>query len=631
MDMRKGYGHDHPLDAEYVEREALRCFVQRLGATRGDLVVKSLWLSLSFALGLTLALPSMASAAQPPAQTAGQRLESVIADHWKWWLSDNPVEANAMGVRDSGRALPDISLATRDRRADDAKAFLARLKAIPDTGLKPDARTNKAILARLLTEQIEANGFGQRMMLFTTYDSLFQDFAGIGERIPFDREADYLAYNERMAAFPKLNDEAITITRRALAEGFIQPCVALGGFEGTITGAVDGPIEKTRFYSPFARPRPANIAQDIWEAMSNRARINIQDKVIPEYRRFAAFYLSEYKPKCRASVGASAMPGGPAFYAAQVRRHTTTDLTPDAIHQIGLSEVARIGARMDGVAKAAGYPTRAEMVTEIRSNPKYYAHSPEDLMAAAARTAKTIDGMLPRYFGKLPRLPYGIKAIPKETAETTTTAYYSPGSPQAGLAGNYYVNTSKLDQRPLFELPALTAHEAVPGHHNQIALQQELDLPEFRKHIVGFTAYVEGWGLYAEYLGEEMGLYDTPEKMMGRLSYEMWRACRLVVDTGMHAKGWSKDQAITYMRENTALTDANIEAEVNRYISWPGQALGYKLGEIKIRELRARAEKTLGSKFDLRRFHDAVLGQGPVPLDTLDGQIDSWIAAEKAR
>jgi uncharacterized protein (DUF885 family) len=577
------------------------------------------------AAGLLVALSSPALAA--PAQD----LDTVIADHWAWWLSDNPVEANAMGVRDSGRALPDISLATRDRRADDARRFLARLKAIPDTGLKPDARTNKAILARLLSEQIEASGFGQRMMLFTTYDSFFQDFAGIGERIPFDRLQDYQAYLDRMAAFHKLSAEAITITRQALAGGFIQPCVALGGFEGTITGAVAGPPEQTRFFVPFARTRPSAIPEAEWTRLRARAVQIITQVITPEYQKFAAFYLSDYKPKCRTSVGASAMPEGPAFYAAQVRRHTTADLTPEAIHQIGLSEVARIKARMDGVAQAAGYPTRAAMVAEIRSNPKYFAKSPEELMAAAARMAKSIDGMLPRYFGKLPRLPYGIKAIPKETAETTTTAYYSPGSPQAGLAGNYYVNTSKLDQRPLFELPALTAHEAVPGHHNQIALQQELDLPEFRKHIVGFTAYVEGWGLYSEFLGEEMGLYDTPEKMMGRLSYEMWRACRLVVDTGMHAKGWSKDQALAFMRDNTALTNANIEAEVNRYISWPGQALGYKLGEIKIRELRSRSEKALGPKFDLRRFHDAVLGQGPVPLDTLEVQIEGWIRSEKGR
>jgi uncharacterized protein (DUF885 family) len=405
----------------------------------------------------------------------------------------------------------------------------------------------------------------------------------------------------------------------------------MAGFEGTVLGAIEGKAEQTRFYVPFAGAKPRDLSDADWSDLRQRAVQAIDGVVKPEYRKFAEFYLRDYKPKCRAAVGASAMPGGREWYALQVRQHTTTNLTPDQIHQIGLDEVARIRKRMDDVAAKAGYPSREAMIAALRNDPKYYARTPEELMAAASRQAKIIDGLMPRYFGRLPRLPYGVKAIPAETAETTTTAYYSPGSPGAGLAGNYYVNTSKLNQRPLYELPALTAHEAVPGHHNQIALQQELDLPPFRRHLAGVTAFTEGWGLYTEYLGEEMGLYDTPEKMMGRLSYEMWRACRLVVDTGMHAKGWSKAQAVQFMLDNTALSPANIEAEVNRYISWPGQALGYKLGEIRIRELRARAEAELGTKFDLRRFHDAVLGQGSVPLDVLESQIGDWIASERAR
>ena len=286
---------------------------------------------------------------------------------------------------------------------------------------------------------------------------------------------------------------------------------------------------------------------------------------------------------------------------------------------------------MDEVATKAGYPTRQAMIAEMRTNPKYFAKTPSEIMAAAALQAKTNDGKMPTLFGRLPRLPYGVKPIPAETAEGNTTAYYYPGSPDAGIAGTYFVNTTHLDQRPLWELPALTAHEAVPGHHNQIALQQELEMQPWRRYTTFFTAFVEGWGLYSEHLGIEMGLYDTPEKNMGRLSYEMWRACRLVVDTGIHAQGWTKEQAVAFMKENTALTDANIDAEVNRYISNPGQALAYKLGELKLRELRAKAEQELGPKFDVRRFHDAVLGQGPVPLDALEAQIDSWIAAEKAK
>jgi uncharacterized protein (DUF885 family) len=293
--------------------------------------------------------------------------------------------------------------------------------------------------------------------------------------------------------------------------------------------------------------------------------------------------------------------------------------------------VKRIRAEMEQVAKKAGFPSREAFIADLRTNPKYYAKTPEELMEAVARQAKVIDGKMPSLFTVLPRLPYGIKEIPAEIAEGTTTAYYNSGSPEQGLAGFYFVNTSKLDQRPLWEVPALTVHEAVPGHHHQIALQQELDMPEWRREGTFFTAFVEGWGLYSERLGIEMGLYDTPAKDMGRLSYEMWRATRLVVDTGIHAKGWSKARALAYMKDNTALTEANIEAEVNRYIANPGQALAYKLGELKIRELRSRAEKELGDKFDLRRFHDAVLGQGSVPLDALEAQITAWIASEKAR
>jgi uncharacterized protein (DUF885 family) len=558
-------------------------------------------------------------------------LTSVINDHWANWLAENPFSATSLGERRYDDKVPDLSLAEQDRSAANAQAFLNRLDAIPDAQLSAAARTNKGVLARLLKDQITGNSFGQRLMLFSSYSSPHQWFAGLGNGLPFYKRADYESYLARLAQFPQVNAQVIEIDKQAIAKGFVQPCVTLKGYEDTISGPVAGPADDTRFLEPFKRARPADMSEADWTAMKVRAVSLVRDVIAPEYRRYLGHYVKNYKPRCASKVGASNLPQGQAYYAHRAAVHTTTNLTPDQIHAIGLSEVARIRLRMEEVAKRAGYADRKAFTAKLRSDPVYFATSPEALMAAASRIAKAIDGNMPQYFATLPRLPYGLKEIPKETAETTTTAYYSPGSPPSGIAGNYYVNTSKLDQRPLFELPALTAHEAVPGHHHQIALQQELDLPEFRKHAAGFTAFVEGWGLYSEYLGEEMGLYDTPEKMMGRLSYEMWRACRLVVDTGMHSKGWTKEQAIAFMRENTALTDANIEAEVNRYISWPGQALGYKIGEIRIRELRGRAEKALGTRFDLRRFHDAVLTQGAVPLDVLERQIDDWIAAEKAR
>ena len=558
-------------------------------------------------------------------------LQGVIADHWKWWLSINPVQATSLGVHDYDDQLRNISLAEQDREAKDARIFLDRLTAIPDGELSETDLTNKGVLARMLSDQIEGNRYGERMMLFTTYDGWHQSFAGMADNLPFRTRADYESYLKRLALYPQLNGEAIAISRQAVMKGFVQPCDAMAGFEDTIRGAVAGKPEETRFFGPFKRTRPLDVNDADWSAMKTRATSLIRDVIAPEYGKFAQFYLKEYKPKCRNAVGASAMPGGVAWYAFQARSHTTTTLTPEQIHAIGLSEVARIRAEMVKISTDAGYPSREAFIAKLRTDPAYYAKTPEELMAAASRVAKQIDGKMPEFFGKLPRLPYGVREIPRETAETTTTAYYNGGSPESGIAGTYYVNTSKLNQRPLWELPALTAHEAVPGHHNQIALQQELALPAFRKNAAGFTAFVEGWGLYSEHLGIEMGLYDTPEKNMGRLSYEMWRACRLVVDTGMHAKGWTKAQAIAFMRDNSALSDANIEAEVNRYISWPGQALGYKIGELKFRELRARAEKELGPKFDIRRFHDAALGQGPVPLELLERQIEDWIAAEKKR
>lgn len=594
-----------------------------------------------FLLFASVAAGGVAQAAPPPpssklrspepetASPSGD-LRALIDRHWAWYLKNNPVQATTLGVRTYDAEIGDISLAQADREAAEATGFLNRLRVIPDAGLTPVERVNKAILSRMLAEQVEGNAFGARAMLFNTYSGWHQNFAGLADGLPFRTRADYDSYLARLAKYPAYNRAAIEVTRGAVAAGYTQPCAVLGGFAKTIEGVVAADPAKSRFYAPFAGARPVDVDAAAWAAMRARARALISDTLNPEYRRFAEFYTRDYAPKCRQSVGASALPDGAKWYAYRARVMTTTDRTPDQIHALGLSEVARILAEMEAVSSKAGYTSRAAFVAKLRTDPGYYATSPEQLLTAAAATAKAIDGKMPGLFGRLPRLPYGIRAIPAEIAEGTTTAYYSQGSPESGLSGTYYVNTSKLPQRPLWELPALTLHEAVPGHHHQIALAQELELPEFRKHAASFTAFVEGWALYAERLGIEMGLYDTPEKDMGRLSYEMWRASRLVVDTGLHAKGWSKDQAVRFMTDNTALSAANIDAEVNRYISWPGQALAYKTGELKIRELRTRAERELGAKFDLRRFHDAVLGQGAVPMDVLERQVVDWIAGEKA-
>ncbi len=581
---------------------------------------------------LTLALAATClSLAAPAFAGPTEDFHTLMDEYWATTLKNSPTLATQTGVTTYDRELGVVTLAEFDRQAAQAAAFLARLKQIDRAQLPAADQTNYAILQRSLSDAVEANRFGERQMLFSTLGSFHQFWAGLGEQQPFTKYADYDNYLARLALIPAQMTNVAEISRKAAREGFVQPCVTLGTFEDTITGVVTADPAKSRFYVPFAAPRPGAVTPEQWAELQSRAKTLITAKLNPSYQDWANIYRTDLAGKCRQSIAISALPQGKDYYAFLIRQQTTTNLSADEIHQLGLKEVARIRAEMEAVAKKAGFASREAMIADMRSNPKYYARTPDELMAAAALMAKTIDGKMPTLFTRLPRLPYGVRPIPAETAEGNTTAYYQPGSPDAGIAGNYYVNTTHLDQRPLWELPALTSHEAVPGHHMQIATQQELDMPAWRKYGAFFTAFVEGWGLYSERLGIELGLYDTPQKDMGRLSYEMWRANRLVVDTGIHAKGWSKEKAVAFMKDNTALTDKNIDSEVNRYISNPGQALAYKLGELKIRELRAKAEKELGAKFDRRRFHDAVIGQGAVPLDALEAQINAWIESEKAR
>ena len=590
-------------------------------------------LFLSAAL-LAVAAPVAAQPAPAPAvqvNAATRDFRALLDEHYRWLLRNSPTYATALGVRDFDNEIQDLSPAARERRVAEARAFLARVDAIPADQLSQSDRVTRAILRRTLAESVEEWRFGQRDMLFTTYYGWHQGFAGLARDVPLRTRADFESYLTRIALYPRLNDQALAITANAVRGGHVLPCSVLGNYHRTIEGVIAEDPTTSRFYEPFAGARPAAIPEAEWTALQARARRIITETVNPAYRRHLDYFRGEYQPRCARSDSISAQPGGADYYAFRVRQETTTDLTPQQIHDIGLREIARIRTEMDRVAREAGHPDRAAFIRALRTDRRYYATEPEQLMRETARVLKTIDGQLPAFFGTLPRLPYGIREIPAEIAEGTTTAYYSPGAPESGIAGTYYVNTSKLDQRPLWEVPALSLHEAVPGHHLQIALQQELDIAPFRRHFVSYTAFTEGWGLYSESLGGAMGLYDTPERRMGELSYQAWRASRLVVDTGIHAFGWDKARAIAFMRENTALSEANIEAEVNRYISWPGQALGYMIGRLKILELRARAEAALGERFDVRRFHDAVLRNGSVPLDVLESEIDLWIAAERTR
>ncbi|WP_323799306.1 DUF885 domain-containing protein [Parasphingorhabdus sp.] len=568
--------------------------------------------------------------ASPVIAQENTALKDVADQYWSYQLDQYPEFASSLGVDDPIGRVSDASLEAEDARVAKAKLWLAQLDAIDTATLSEDDKTNFGILRRTLAEEIEANGYGQRTINFTNRGGWHQNFASMQNNLPFRNAQDYRTYVNRMKQYAKVNDQSIAVANKALAGGYVQPCVSMEGYETSISGLLTDDPKLSRFYQPFTRKRPESIDEATFASLADDASQTIQIIINPALKKHLAWYTKDYAPKCAKAPGISAQPGGAKYYDFRIRQMTTTAKTADEIHNIGLSEVKRIRAEMVEVAKEAGYDTREAFIEHLRTDPQYYAKTPEELMEKVARVNKIIDGKMPSIIGKLARLPYGIKEIPAETAEGTTTAYYNPGSPEVGIAGFYYVNTSKLDQRPFWEIPALSVHEAVPGHHQQIALQQELDMPDFRKYGAFFTAFVEGWGLYSERLGIEMDLYDTPAKNMGRLSYEMWRACRLVVDTGIHSKGWSKQRAIDFMTDNTALSEANIEAEVNRYISWPAQALAYKMGELKIRELRSKATRELGDKFDLRAFHDVVLGQGAVPLDMLEAQVNRWIEARKS-
>lgn len=556
--------------------------------------------------------------------------ETLREEVWQSTLDASPTLATSIGDRRGDGKLGDLSLGEYERRIAETRDYLARLRAIDEEALPTDLQVDYAVLETSFENALAASEHDHtRYILFTNRGGWFTGFASLPYRSPFFTQADYESYIDRLSAFRAINEQGIARSREAVSRGLTQPCEPMEGFGDRIAQQISDDPEQSPFWQPFAGEKPATISAEKWAELSLAARLAIASDVMPAYRDFLAFYTDEYAANCRTGIpGVMATPGGEDYYAYRVASFTTTDMTPDEVHQLGLSEVARIRAEMEDVAAEAGFDSRDAFIEHLRTDPQYYMTDADEYVEYVAALAKEIDGHMPKLFGTLPRQPYTVQPIPAPQAPGNTTAYYEPGSLETGQPGIYRINTTELDQRPLWELPALGVHEAVPGHHHQIALQQELDIHPLRANGTFFTAFVEGWGLYSERLGIEMGLYDTPAKQMGRLSYEMWRATRLVVDTGLHSKGWSKQRAVDYMLDNTALTPGNVDAEVNRYMTWPGQALAYKVGELKIRELRSRAEEALGAGFDLRAFHDAVLENGAIPLSVLEEHIGRWIAAE---
>ncbi|MEE2775373.1 MAG: DUF885 domain-containing protein [Acidobacteriota bacterium] len=576
-------------------------------------------------LGVLVGL-SLLTAVGRPVATADS-LDAILEDHWQFTLREDPVLATRVGVRDYDGRLADYSPAAYERLVVASREFLTRLEALDPEALAPTDRVNWELLKRLNLEAVQSVEVGYRYLdTMTGFSTWYTQLASLPDRVPLLNRADYESYIARLRDVPRYVKDGMALMQAGLDTGFVQSRVALEGSEAAIsTHLVDRP-EDSVFFQPFSQ-MPSSIPPETQRRLRAEARDAIRAAGVPAHRQLLQYYEGEYLPRTRTDIGASGLPGGEALYAFGIRRHTTTSMTADEVHELGLSEVSRIREEMDAVILETGFDGDFEVFQEfLRTDSRFYPESEEEYLAQASLIAKRLDGELPRLFGRLPRTPYTIKPVPPAIAHKTTTAYAEPASPDGSIAGVFRLNTSRLSERPLYELEALTAHEAMPGHLLQITLANELDLPMFRRVGFGVTAFVEGWGLYAERLGLDVGFYTDPYANFGRLSYEMWRACRLVVDTGMHALGWSRQRAIDFMLANTSLTPHNIVAEVDRYISWPGQALGYKLGELKFRELRSRAETALGESFDLRAFHDAVLENGAIPLDILEAHIDRWIA-----
>jgi uncharacterized protein (DUF885 family) len=564
-------------------------------------------------------------ALQAGAQTADESLQRVISDFERFQRQYDPLSAGQEGDREALRRLPDATPEAEQAQRKELVAFDERLGRIDTRQLSGESALNHTLLTRIVKESIEETGFDFGRIAFQN-DSGFHtlaDYVGRTTTIASREDAD--AWLARLAALPTYYEQNVANLKRGIKTRYTQPRIVVDRVLQVARKQVEVEPEDSPLLLPFAR-MPANIPAATQAEYRSKALAIVRDKIYPAQRAFAEFMAREYVPAARPALAWRTTPGGEASYRYLVREQTTTDMTPDQIHKLGLEEVARIRGLMEKAIAATDFKgTFPEFLKMLRTDPRFYARTPAELLEKASEIAKRADDQLPRLFGTLPRLPYGVRPVPAEMAEGYTTGRYWQGSMQMGQAGGYMVNTSHLDQRGLYELPALTVHEAVPGHHLQIALSQELSgLPYFRRNI-GVTAFTEGWGLYSEFLGEEMGIYRNPYELFGRYSYEMWRACRLVADTGIHWLGWDIEQARRCFTENSALATHNIQTELERYISWPGQALAYKVGELRFRQLRREAEQALGERFDIRQFHDTLLLGGPLPLDVLELRVRDWI------
>ena len=550
--------------------------------------------------------------------------KALMDENWEWSLEMNPMYASQLGDQRYNDRWQDQGIEAIEARHAQIRAFLQRVYAIDRNALGEASQLNYELFRRELQSEVDGMAFKDHLMPFDHHGGV-QNLESETNYLSFASVKHYEDWLTRVAKIDEVVEQTIKLAEIGRKAGYMPPKILMERIPGQLAAQLVDDAEDSPFYTIFEK-LPATIDDDDQQRLRSIARDTISETVLPAYRKLARYFSGTYLPACRDSIGLSSLPNGSAWYEYHARRFTTTQMTPDDIHRLGLTEVRRIRDEMQKIIDEVDFDGDfQDFLVFLRSDPQFYYDNPDDLYESYLATSKRIDPELVHLFGKLPRIPYGVKPIPDSIAPDTTTAYYTSPAADGSRAGIYWVNLYKPEVRPKYEIEVLTVHEAMPGHHLQLALQQELgDMPNFRRYG-GFTAFVEGWGLYSESLGYDLGLYEDPYSQFGQLTYEMWRAVRLVVDTGIHYKGWTRQQAIDFFKDNAAKTELDIINEIDRYIGWPGQALAYKIGQLKIKTIRERAVLALGDNFDVRAFHDELLGAGALPLDILEQRMDAWL------
>jgi len=555
------------------------------------------------------------------------KFEAFLEDQWNSDLADSPVFASNLGIKKYNTKISSNSISQFNTNKNKEKLKLKKLQSFNIDDLNQDNKLNYKLAKLGILNSIKRMEYPSYYMQLNQRGGV-QSYYETGDRLVFSSKQDYEDWLVRLKAYALNIDNALVNNKKGLELGYSQPKLVTRGVTAQIKAIIDADMDNHPYLKVFINADETILTKSDKKDLISRAATLVRTKINPSYNNLYKFLVEDYLPNSRDSIGISDVPNGKEWYETLANYHTTTNLTPDEIHNIGLKEIKRIRSEMESIISDLEWDGDfASFLNYLRTSPRFYYDNPEDLFSAYLIMSKTIDPLLPKIFKVFPRAPYGVKPIPDESAPFTTTAYYN--SPSKGKPGYFYANLYKPQSRPKYEIPVLTVHEAVPGHHFQISIAQELEgVPTFRKYL-SFTAFVEGWGLYSEELGDFMGLYDDPYDKFGQLTYDMWRAIRLVVDTGMHYKNWSRDDAINLFLENTAKSQLDIENEVDRYIAWPGQALAYKIGQLKILELRTKAEKELGDDFDIKDFHHEILKRGSLPLSILETYINEWIYQSK--